>query len=794
MNTKTSPLLTVVFPIIALFASNAAAQVKENAATSAQPPSPKDEEVILMNVFDVTSDRDAGYISTNAEGATRLNAPIADIPQNIVVFNEEFLRDIMAENIADVVLYDPTVTAFGGGDSFSMRGMGGAAAPGVGANFLNGFEQSGGFGSQTLVNTQRMEVLKGPNAVLYGQGAFGGTISRTSKKPEGKTATWMRFTTDDSGYYRYQIDTQAPLIKKKLAYRLNALGGKGDTWIGSSRRDIAISPAFRWHIARRTELLGEYTYHYQRTGLTNYEAVLRDGDPLHITVDGVRYPFDPFRPMGELDDYRVLKNHITYAEFRHEFSRHVHFRVLFNSENRETHNFETLPEAMYYSDVTGEPLVSRYYRDWVITNDNHRVRVEVPLYDVKTWFIKHKIIVGFGWEHMEQDSVRWQTSYYRPTGMSPVPGQPITGTWPTFNPDLHLAPANVLTHVPGHVGWTKENLPRLFDNTLQTTQIQSYYISDLMSLLDDRVFVQFGLRYVDIRRSDNRRGTIFNKFANSDFDAGSVYLDVFKEHPLTHSAGLVWHLKKNKAWTLYANNNASFVPNYRLEYPNGPRLKSMTGNQYEGGVKYVYRDKFHATLSYFDIVQRNVPGLKMVEYVDSNGVPQREQRNVTLDGLHSNGIELNFNTNIGGWQVLGGYAYTDCINMEVQTDDYSGLTYDKRHYRTPRHAFSALTTYKIRHGVAKGLQFTLGFQWRDSMLAQYVMPDTQIRYEPKFTVPSFLNINADVAYAFKVGKLRITAQLSIRNVTDEMNALASYNVRVSWATPRSVNFGLSVSF
>ena len=755
---------------------------------SGGPPAADDDDIVQMNVFDVTASRDVGYLSANAESATRMNVPIADIPQNIVVFNQEFLQDIGAETIADVALYDPTVTAFNEGDSFSMRGMGGAAAPGAGANYLNGFEQSGGFGSQTLVNTQRIEVLKGPNAVLYGQGAFGGTISRTSKKPDGKTDTWTRFHLTDDGYHEFRIDTRAPIIRKKLSYRVNALTGDGEAWSGSLRRNTAISPTLKWTISRRTELLAEYTYHYVKTGFTNYEFAMHNGDPLNIEIDGTMYPVNPRRSMGELDDRRELTNHIVYAEFRHEFARWLHLRIMYNSENKETENFESLPEAMYLNLVNGEWLIPRFYRHWVQKYDNYRMRAEFAFNDVKTWFIKHKLIVGFGWEDLTTDSVRWQTQYYRATSV--VNGE---RAYPAFNPQLHLAPANILTHEMGHVAWTKDLLPRLFDNTELGTQTQSYYLSDLMSLLDNRVYLQFGLRYVDMKRVDNRRGLIYNKFASTDLTG--VSYDVFREHPLTHSAGFVYHIKKNKAWTFYLNNNASFVPNYRSEYPNGPRLKSMTGNQYEAGIKYVYRDKLHTTLSFFDIKQKNVPGTGMVSYIDEDGTPRREERSITLEGLHSRGFEVNFNANIvRGWQIIGGYAYTHCINMEDLSDDYSGMKYEKRHYRTPMHAVSALTSYKFGHGPLKGLQFTFGIQWRDSMLSQYIMPDNQVRYEPKYVVPAYFNVNVGTAYAFKIKKMRFMLRLNVSNATDEMNALASYNVRVQWAAPRTTTFALEMGF
>ncbi|MDR2675720.1 MAG: TonB-dependent receptor plug domain-containing protein [Opitutaceae bacterium] len=787
----------------------------------------ENDEIIQLGVFDVREDRDVGYISTNAESATRMDVAIADIPQNIVVFNQEFIQDIMAESVADVVLYDPTVTAFNEGDAFSMRGMGGAAAPGAGANYLNGFEQAGGFGSQTLVNTQRVEVLKGPNAVLYGQGAFGGTISRTSKKPQGKYATWMRSSLTESGYFRYQLDTQAPIIKKKLALRLNSMWGDGDGWRGYPKRQWVISPSLLWNITRRDTLIAEYTRTYERDVGSNLEFALHDNNPLEITLDDVRYPVDVRRWMCELDDRRIYNNNIVYAEYRHEFTKKIYFRALYNSENKETDNFETLADSQYFAIMDGQPYISRYYRQWYQKYDNYRVRAEFALNDVKTGFLNHKVIVGWGWEDLTTDSLRLQTLYNRPV----YNGE--TNTWAFHTGSdydyrdttaLRIAAANILTHVPGRVPYTSgglqpyvvegvnaagyeiiapqdpavgSNLPRVNINELITTQNRSWYFSDLMSLLKDRMFLQFGLRYVDIKRIENRRGLVYNRFSTAENDRRITdkRYDVYYEHPLTHSLGWVWHLTENRAWTLYFNNNASFQPNYRTEYPEGPRLKSMTGTQYEGGVKYVYRNRFHATLSYFDILQENVPQNGLISYIDEDGVPQDRWGTTTIAGLHSKGFELTFNANpTRSWQLLGGYAYTHCINMEPAIDINTRKPLTKRHYRTPLHAVSILNTYKFNSGPVKGLEFTFGVQWRDTMLSQYIPYTTEIREEPAYKVPSFLNINLGAAYRFRIGKVRMTARINVSNATDEFNALASYNVRVQWAAPRATTIALDTSF
>ncbi len=798
------------------------------------------EEVVQLDVFDVNSSRDVGYISNNSESATRLNVPIGDIPQNIVVFNQEFLRDIMAETVADVALYDPTISPTNEGDSFVMRGMGGASAPGVGANYFNGFEQLGGFGSQTLVNTERVEILKGPNAVLYGQGAFGGTISRTSKKPMGKKATKVLSRIDENGFFRTELDTQAPIIKKKLSYRLNAMWADGDDWKHTPQRNYAISPALRWDITRRDSLVAEYTRTYEKTTFANLEFLLHGGNPLEITVNDIRYPVDVRSFLGEADDRRIHENNIVYAEYRHEFTRGIHFRLMYNSENKHSDHFETLIDAQYFAMVrqpgaNGQPdpnapyapYVSRVYRDWQQDYDAYRARAEFVFTDVNTWFVNHKFILGMGWEDIATDDIRLQSLYNRTN---------LANTSTPYNPfatmltdNLRLAPANILSHAPGHVPWTSgalqplvlsgevssdgtpvivqqvpgdygSTLPRVFVNQRLTTRVLSYYFSDLMSLLDNRMFVQFGLRYVDARRGEDRRGTVYNRFSSSLNDRRLLdkYYVEYHEYPLTHSFGLVYHLTKDRAWTAYFNNNASFYPNYRTEYPEGPKLKSQTGTQYEAGLKFfdVKNNRFHATLSYFDITQRNVPQNGLVYWMNEDGVPDARWGTLTIEGLHSTGFELSFNASpLPGWQVLGGYAFTRCINLDPQVNPNTNEKLDRHHYWTPRHSVSMLNTYKFNNGPLRGLSFSLGLQWRDTMIAQYVPYTNEIRREEPFRVPSYLNINAHAAYGFKIGKkLWMVARLKVSNATDEYNALASYNIRVQWARPRNTTFELETRF
>ena len=776
--------------------STASATPIVTTTTSKPAAAPDDDEVIVMGVFDVRAERDSGYMSTNVESATRLDASIVDIPQNIVVFTQDFLQDILARNIDDVIMYDATVIAYGDGwgDEFAMRGMGGTSTGAAGTNFYNGFEQQSGRGAQSLINTERVEMIKGPNAVLYGQGAFGGTVSRTSKKPQFRKRTWMHASVETTDYLKFQIDHQDTLIRNKLAYRINAMYTNGHLWDDSPRQITAIAPSLRWRISKRTDLILEYSYQHWK-GRQGYSElpIFNDpriddptnGDPFHVMVDGVRVTLKPIW-IGTPNDHRIIDDGIGYLDFRHTFSRYVSFRAMFNSQNKTVDYLETHGDGMYAAVQDGKVYMSRLYRDLQQSFDNYRTRAEIALNKLPTGFITHTMIAGMGWENLytydRVDRVRSQR-----------PGNLDDGTYAyTFpTPANRFEPVDLLTHVTSEVPWTRGNLPETSTWRTYSSRNFTFYFSDLMSLLDERLFVQFGLRYSNMRRHMDDRGICTDLFAASP--AWSRAEDeIFTDYPLTHSAGLVYHLTKTKSWTVYANNNATFVPNYRLEYSSGPPLKPMTGNQLEVGFKYVYKNLLQLTACYYDIKQRNVPTQIPVDFEDpETGVIRSEIGYTTIDDLHSKGCELQLNLNISNrWRLMLSYSYTDCTHKDPQYAALNGG--ESRHERVPLHGASALTSYRSR--VIKGLQYTLGVQWRDTMLARYTRPDVDIRYQPSWTAPRFLDLMASAVYDFKIGRQAFKFRVNVRNLTNEMNSQDVFNVRTMYRATRSTTFALESTF
>src|SRR3954468_14030372 len=178
MKTVSSPMRTcgALFVLLAL---TARAQTNNPAGSAAAS-----DEVITLSEFQVTTSADKGYRAGNSVSATRIDTPIKDLPFAVNAFTSQFISDIGARDLWDVVQYAPGVTSAGrefnaGNAVYTIRGF--DQAP-----------QHNGFVGDAYVDTvaiERVEVVKGPASVLYGQVAPGGTVNYITKRAGPKAAT-----------------------------------------------------------------------------------------------------------------------------------------------------------------------------------------------------------------------------------------------------------------------------------------------------------------------------------------------------------------------------------------------------------------------------------------------------------------------------------------------------------------------------------------------------------------------------------------------------------------------------
>ncbi len=244
----------------------------------------------------VTGDR---YAPSDASTATRTNTRILDVPQSIQVIPKPVLEEQATVRVDDALRNASGVVGvvepFSSGAVLTIRGF-------PTDNFNNGPILRDGFrvydnlGLQETTNLERIEILKGPSSVLYGQNDPGGIINLVTKRPLYEPFHEFQFQAGSFGLLRPSVDLSAPVTQDgRVRYRLNASyhfeDGFRDFETDTSR--FFVAPVVSWDISDRTQISFEMEY---VDGEGPFDiGILASGD----TVVDV----PPERNIGERDDF-----------------------------------------------------------------------------------------------------------------------------------------------------------------------------------------------------------------------------------------------------------------------------------------------------------------------------------------------------------------------------------------------------------------------------------------------------------------------------------------------------------
>lgn len=261
---------------LATWLSALAATFSMSAADNADPKS----DSIVLSPFEVRTDKDKGYRATNSISGTRLNAPIKDLPMSLEVITEELVRDLGAADLREALRYssgvvldsqsdygDARSSASDDGEVLDRRGSGGQTASATSTVYkLRGFATAitlrNGFrrtASTDSINISRAEVVRGPSALLYGIGNFGGIVNVVTKKPASRPQTSLSAMAGSDDYFRATLDTTAPLgTPWRLGYRLTGSWQQRGWWQDfNDLESHFIAPTFSFRPLPQTQVMVE---------------------------------------------------------------------------------------------------------------------------------------------------------------------------------------------------------------------------------------------------------------------------------------------------------------------------------------------------------------------------------------------------------------------------------------------------------------------------------------------------------------------------------------------------------
>src|SRR5882724_5185492 len=165
-------------------------------AQTAQPttaPPETDDTPIRLSEFDVKTSSDKGYVASESVTGSRVATKIIDLPFSVNVITSEFLNDFDAFDIASDMAYTSSLTGMDTQGNYNLRGYGATF------QLRNGFYR---LGLVDRVNIDRIEIIKGPNAAIYGQTSPAGLVNIITKRPKSTPSQHVTITGGSDNLYR----------------------------------------------------------------------------------------------------------------------------------------------------------------------------------------------------------------------------------------------------------------------------------------------------------------------------------------------------------------------------------------------------------------------------------------------------------------------------------------------------------------------------------------------------------------------------------------------------------------
>jgi catecholate siderophore receptor len=578
--------------ISSLLLSSAALAV--SFAAHAEEAETQDEQTILV------IGKAEGYRAVDSVTATKTDTPLLDVPQSITVVTREQLEDQALRSIGDVLRYVPGTTVGqgeGNRDQITLRGQNTTAD-----FFLDGVRDDVQY-YRNLYNIERVEILKGPYALIFGRGGGGGIVNRVQKTPSAEAAFGVLSGGVNSfGSWDIAGDANVP-VGTGAALRVNAfhenLANHRDFFKGER---YAINPyvAVEFAPGWQAGLSYEYVHDDRVTdrGVPSL-ACVQPCTPAPLTgYDETFFGVPGVNRAG-------LDAHIVKARIDGELTPSLRWSttLLYGDYDKYYTNVYANGAA---SSPTGTVALAGYTDP---TQRQNFIAQTNLVWDAALAGTEHKILLGL--EYGEQDSLNQRRNAVLSSST------------------LNLA----------NIQYPTVTFPTLARDTASTVKVLSAYAQDQIGI-GEMIDLVVGLRFdrFDID------GTDF--FANPDRPFARV------DEKISPRIGLI--LKPLPNVSAYGSYSRSFLPR------SGDQFLSLTTTQqnlepemftnFEVGAKWDIRPDLSATLAVFQLDRTNA----------TTPDPANPANTINVGETRTRGVELAVTGRITpAWQVSGGYTYQD---------------------------------------------------------------------------------------------------------------------------------------
>ena len=631
----------IAFPALAETTASADSAAADAAAADAGESGP--------NIV-VTGD----VLFSNQMNATKTPTPIIDVPQSLSITTADQIVRQGFDSVGDIVLYTPGVTnsqGEGHRDSVVFRGVRSTAD-----FYVDGVRDDVEY-YRGLYNLEQVEILRGPNALLFGRGGTGGILNRVTKKGVvGETFTGVRASLDTFGAYDIWADLNLA-TSETTALRINAayehLDNHRDLFDGEQ---ISINPTFRAEIGSRTVIDLSYEY-------LDHERFIDRGIPTDDNGDPVR--FLQRITFGDPDNnYATFKAHVLRGMVQHSFSDSLkaNFTASFGDYDKTYANYFPVGYNPATNIVAMDGYIDNGQRQNLILSGN-------LVGEFETGGIGHTLIVGGEFIDTSNNNDRFNSVF-------------DTAVADGRRADVEFFSATRPFPLRGGVGTladgrtTRVGFTSLNDDTEADLTVFSAYIQDEIKVADWLRLV-LGARFdsFEITVLDNRNGVVRTR----------------KDEEITPRLGVI--LKPQDNLSIYTSYSETFLPRSGDQFadinPPNDALDPDTFSNLEAGIKWDIRPGLSLTAAAFEIEQSS---------------PQPADNNPdTLDVIDSKirGFEAQLQGQVTpGWFLSAGYSYLD-----GEQQSRTGPT-GRRLRELPEHMFAIWNNFQATDKLGFGLGLT----------------------------------------------------------------------------------------
>lgn len=659
--------------------------------------------------------------------------PVMETPQSISVVPKELIEARGVTRLADAlrtVAGISSASTYGFYDGYTIRGYDASYS----SVYLDGLISETGVGTnQELFGLERIEVLKGPASMLFGQAPLGGLINLVSKRPQDDAFLNVSASAGSWNAYEGTLDANAPLTSDgKLLARLSVLYRDADSFVKNAGQNrIFVAPALTWKIGPDTRLtvLGRW----QRDRDNAYSPVPAYGSVLPGVVELPRdFALNGAGSQGAFNNKDFKQ--IGYV-FEHSFSSTFAMTQTLRYTHR-TQDWDRWLFAAGFLDANGDvsatptAILGRYFYGPYHSDDKDLATDTRIAAKFSTGPVHHDIVLGVDYRQNR-------------------------GTWfnggnfdPSANPlDLANPDRNALL-----IGGTGKSY-----GSRRSHQTGLYGQDHLK--FGDHLTLTLGGRYDWVDNGDN-------------------------SHAFSPRVGATYAVLPEA--TFYASWSKSFTPQYAGDQQvlgkdgNGNLilggLPPERGENYEMGFKFAPRaSAISGTIALFQLTRQNVETSDPVypDYYKVSG----EQR--------SRGVEVE-----GQWRPMPGmsvnvaYAY---IRGKVTRDNDVPVGTQLANF--PRHNLSLFGQYAVQEGVLKGLSGSLGMSYNSSRNGSYY--DVNADGSPRLVLPAYTLFDAGLGYRIAGWGI----QANVANLFDKhyWPSGSGYS-RITVGQPRTARVTLSRAF